>query len=256
GARRSGVAARWRIRHKLLLGVCLVCGVLALLLAGTLRGLWSYYLTMNGIRGKEAELKVARKFLNEVYDLKVFKTTGAATGDDFFAPFAGLPGKTHQARDRLADYETQLQDTLAQGRDPSNGEHQLLTVQALKADLDRLDAATAAFFKPRMDSGGNGKVEKELHDEVRGQIDQLVTDADDLYTKINDDIDQHIDESREHYQVTLWIVVPASVVGLLVMAGLMRSFYGWIFNSIRDLQTGVRRVAGGDFTRPIEVKSG
>jgi signal transduction histidine kinase len=250
------VAARWRIRHKLLLGVCLVCGVLALLLAGAGRGLWSYYLTMNGIRSKEAELKVARRFLSEVYDLKVFKTTSAASGDDFFAPFAGLPGKTEEARQKLAEYETALQDTVSQGHDPSNGEHQKLAVAALKADLDRLDAATKALFDPRMDRGGNDKVKEELHDAVRGQIDQLVTDADDLYTKINDDIDEHIDESREHYQVTLWIVVPSSVVGLLIMAGLMRSFYAWIFHPIRDLQTSVHRVAGGDFTRPIVVKSG
>ena len=34
-----GRGPAWRIRHKLLLGVCLVCGALALLLAGTLRGL-------------------------------------------------------------------------------------------------------------------------------------------------------------------------------------------------------------------------
>ena len=86
------MAPRWRIRHKLLLGVCLVCGALALLLAGTLRGLWSYYLTMNSIRSKQAELKVAKIFLNEVYDLKVFKTSpdgGAA--DTLFSASGTCP---------------------------------------------------------------------------------------------------------------------------------------------------------------------
>ncbi len=67
GYRRSGVAPRWRIRHKLLLGVCLVCGALALLLAGTLRGLYSYYLTMNSIRSKQAELKVAEDFQKSMF---------------------------------------------------------------------------------------------------------------------------------------------------------------------------------------------
>ena len=61
-SRRSGVASRWRIRHKLLLGVCLVCGVIALLLGGTLHGLWLNYQTMNSIRSKKAEQKVAKEF--------------------------------------------------------------------------------------------------------------------------------------------------------------------------------------------------
>ncbi len=251
------MAPRWRIRHKLLLGVCLVCGVLALLLAGTLRGLWSYYLTMNSIRSKQAELKAAKNFLNEVYDLKAFKTSSAASGDDFFAPFAGLPDKAKEARTKLHDYETQLQETLIQGRDPSNGYHQLLVVKALKADLDRLDATAAkSLFKPRMDNAGNDSIAMQLQGEVKDQIDALVGDSDDLYAKINDDIVQRIDESREHYQVTLWIVLPAGVVGLVIMVGLMWSFYGWVITPIRDLQTGVKRVAGGDFSRRIEVQSG
>ena len=94
--------------------------------------------------------------------------------------------------------------------------------------------------KPRMDFGGDTDVAADLRKKVGGQIDALVRDADDLYTKINDDINDDINESREHYQVTLWIVLPASGVGLLIMAGLMWSFYGWVFNPIRDLETGVQ----------------
>ncbi len=268
--RRSGVAPRWRIRHKLLLGVCLVCGALALLLAGTLRGLYSYYLTMNSIRSKQAELKVAEDFKKSVYDLTRLETPADPNkrSNDPIDP-ADRPNavadvvdklsksKRQEALKRLDRYETQLQETLSLGRDPGNGESQLQLIQHLRKDFDNLDAALAAREKPRPAAD---KATRQLDDEdwgaVWGQIEPLVTHAEDLYTTINDDIDQRIDESREHYQVTLWIVVPASVVGLLIMAGLMWSFYGWVINPIRDLQTGVRRVAGGDFTRPIEVKSG
>ncbi|HVS37775.1 MAG TPA: ATP-binding protein [Gemmataceae bacterium] len=251
------MAPRWRIRHKLLLGVCLVCGALALLLAGTLRGLWSYYLTMNSIRSKEAELKAAKLFLNEVYDLKVFKTSPEDGGaDNSFDRFRDLPKKARDAQKVLEQYEEQLQETLREGRDPTNGEHQRLTVEALKADFNSLSEAAVLLEKPRMDNVGETGVEAKLRQGVAVQIDALVRDADDLYTKINDDINQRIDESREHYQVTLWIVAPAAVVGTLIMAGLMWSFYGWVINPMRDLQNGVKRVAGGDFSRLIEVKSG
>ena len=123
------MAPRWRIRHKLLLGVCLVCGALALLLAGTLRGLWSYYLTMNSIRSKQAELKVAKEFSKRCTISTIFKSL-AASGrrTNFFDCFRGLPDKARQsARGRSwTNTRTQLQETLSQGRDPSNGEHQLL----------------------------------------------------------------------------------------------------------------------------------
>ncbi len=211
---------------------------------------------MNSIRGKQAELKASKAFLNEIYDLKIFKTSPQAGGDNFFDCFRGLPDKAGDAKVQLKKYEDQLRETLTQGRDPTNGEHQLLAVEALKNDFVRLDDAVREANKPRMDFGGDTDVAADLRKKVAGQIDALVRDADDLYTKINDDITDDINESREHYQVTLWIVLPASGVGLLIMAGLMWSFYGWVINPIRDLQTGVLRVAGGDFTRRIEVKSG
>ena len=50
--------------------------------------------------------------------------------------------------------------------------------------------------------------------------------------------------------------MPSSVVGLLLMAGLMCSFYAWVFNPIRDLEAGVKRVANGDFDHRLNVHSG
>src|SRR5262249_761742 len=67
---------------------------------------------------------------------------------------------------------------------------------------------------------------------------------------------QRLSESRNHYQMALWVILPASSVGLLLVCGLMRSFYSWVLNPIRDLEAGVRRVAGGDFTQRLEVHSG
>ena len=249
------MAPRWRIRHKLLLGVCLVCGVLALLLGGTLHGLWSYYLTMNSIRSKQAEQKVAKLFEIEIYDVKnIGKSADANASSD---PFTKLL-KNEAARTKLAAYEGQLQDTLSQGRDPTNGEHQLRTIAALNTDLDRLEAAAKDEVDcPRLIAAGNeDPAAKKLRAAVEEQIDHLAKDAEDLCNNIDDEIDRRINDSREHYQVTLWIVVPASVVGMLIMVGLMLSFYSWVFNPIRDLERGVRRLAKGDFTQRIEVKSG
>ena len=73
---------------------------------------------------------------------------------------------------------------------------------------------------------------------------------------IKKELGNRLNASRRHYQVSLWIIVPSSVLGLLFMAGLMRSFYAWVFNPIRDLEAGVERVASGDFRHRIELHSG
>ena len=63
------MASRWRIRHKLLLGLGLVVLLMAVLLSGTLRGLWAYYTTTNGIRSKLEELFVAQRLEASVVEL-------------------------------------------------------------------------------------------------------------------------------------------------------------------------------------------
>ena len=242
------MAPRWRIRHKLLLGVCLVCGILALLLGGTLNGLWSYYQTMNSIRSKQTELSAAEDFLEGVNEIKF---------SALLAGYSQLPKKSQAARDKLTAYEAKLQDTVDRGRDPSNGEHQQLAVQALKNDLDNLDAVARDLFKDLIASPtGDADIEALQREKISDPIRNLARDAVDLRNDIRDEITQLENESRNHYQVTLWIVVPASVVGMLIMAGLMRSFYAWVFHPIRDLGIGVGRVAKGDFSRRIEVRSG
>ena len=63
------MASRWRIRHKLMSGLGLVVLLNAVLLSGTLRGLWSYYLTTNSIRFKLHELFAAEQLKAAVVDL-------------------------------------------------------------------------------------------------------------------------------------------------------------------------------------------
>src|SRR5262249_28228475 len=68
--RRWGVAFHWRIRHKLMLGLGLVVGIIALLLGGTLYGLARFRSTMKSIDCKQAELKKAESVRDGVNRLK------------------------------------------------------------------------------------------------------------------------------------------------------------------------------------------
>ena len=111
------MAAQWRIRHKLMLGLGLFVAIMALLLGGTLRGLWSYYLTINGIRSKLLELRAAEQF-KEAGD--------RLTALDTHALVVTLPDKLPEeiagAQQKLQVYRQKLQETLDHGQDPGNGE--------------------------------------------------------------------------------------------------------------------------------------
>jgi len=60
------VAQRWRIRHKLLLGLGLVLGAFALMLTGTVQSLTSYMETMKVLDNKLAEKDEAEAFQEAV----------------------------------------------------------------------------------------------------------------------------------------------------------------------------------------------
>src|SRR5262245_19503906 len=64
------VAGTWRIRHKLVLGLGLVVGIMAVLLFGSLKGLRSYSATLKSIDSKLAELSKAHDLESAVGDLQ------------------------------------------------------------------------------------------------------------------------------------------------------------------------------------------
>src|SRR5262249_57139237 len=65
----AGGARGGRIRHKLMLGLATAIAILAMLLAGTLKGLWSYYVTMKSIHSKLLELDEAEAIKSAVEKL-------------------------------------------------------------------------------------------------------------------------------------------------------------------------------------------
>jgi two-component system NtrC family sensor kinase len=245
------VAARWRIRHKLMLGLGMFVGIMALLLLGTLRGLWSYYLTMNSIRSKLAELQAADQLKEAVHQLTGEKTLYVKTRHP-----GQLADEIDKARKKLRIYEEKLQDTVAHGRDPGNGAYEKEMIAVLRKDFDRLEE-----YAPRLraEKVGAMKGTEELAPtppEVQEQIRSFRQNTRDLHNAITDDLKLRINGSRRHYQITLWILVPTSVVGLVLVVGLGCSFYAWIFYPIRDLQGSVCKLADGDFSNRIAVHSG
>ncbi len=293
------MASRWRIRHKLMLGLGLVVATMVLLLGGTIFGMWSYYLDMKNLREwTEVHLHQAEECRAAISDIKplIEKQLGQKNEaaplpltplhkepeliepgaqapllpEEKTVPQKEKPPETPEeaikrASQKLADYEEKLADQNNNELPPS-ASVSLALIRILREDLDKLNqqwsshsaqrtkqAQLTVKMEPNLD---DQKLDQEQWKEWDNAMAKIAGDSRDLCNYIETDIRDRINASRKNYQYTFYIAFPASIVGLLLVCGLLGSFYSWVFHPIRDLQAGVVRVAKGDLAHRIEVHSG
>jgi signal transduction histidine kinase len=241
------VAFRWRIRHKLMLGLGLVVVIITVLLGGALYGLWSYRATMQSIQSKLIEQSAAQQVRARIQSFSDLKYE---TSDQ--SPIFRLLDKITDAEKAIRAYELKLQETITRGRDPDNGYEETNQLQALNNKLAALKASATAMKDKGHDWGPNGS--QAVFDFP--QIKELADTSDDLLDAINRDVARRISDAKVFTRTTLWFVFSTSIFGILLMCSLLRFFYGWVFYPIRDLERGAGRVAQGDFEHRIDVHSG
>jgi signal transduction histidine kinase len=242
------LACQWRIKHKLLLGLGLVVGILALMVAGSLKGLASYRATMQSIDSKLYELHELQALLSSL------KSAPEASRNPADEP-EELRRKMKQAREALARYEERLQETLERRRDTDNGFMEKQLVDALHHWFDKLEEAIGQ-------ATAAGQVfalgVQPLHadENIKKAMAELVRAANQLHEEIYGDLYRRITASRADYRMSITLVISTCVAGVALMTLLLRFFYRWTFYPLRDLHAGVGRVAKGQFDQKIVVKSG
>jgi signal transduction histidine kinase len=253
--RIAGVARRWRIRHKLLLGLATAIAILGLLLAGTLNGLWSYYVTMKSIASKLGELEQADKLKVSVAHLAL----PDGNEDPLKVVYRLKDELIHQAEKDLASFETAFNITLNKKLTPDDGAQLAGQIGAMRHRLEQLrqvcDGA-AQEMCGHIYLGGPQERFRPWREQIQDKVHDLDTAAIDLRSVVLTDLMNRIDMSKENYKVTLALLITVSVLSVLLMLSALRFFYYWIFSPVRDLQQGVTRVAKGDFEHRIEVHSG
>jgi signal transduction histidine kinase len=245
------VAFRWRIRHKLMLGLGLVVAIIAVLLGGALYGLWSYRTTMKSIESKLAEQDAAQQFKGTVQSLADLRDEAGSQN-----PFFKLLQKIQDAEAALNFYEDRLQDTLNRGRDPDMGEGERAQLDALHGQLSTLRASAEDLKDKNQDMGTHGSYSFMEFPEIKKQVNALEGTSHDLLDAINGDVRRRIGEAKVFTRATLWLVFSTSIFGIVLLCSLLRLFYAWVFHPIRDLEAGAGRVAQGDFEHRLEVHSG
>ncbi|HEY7422929.1 MAG TPA: ATP-binding protein [Gemmataceae bacterium] len=288
------MASRWRIRHKLMLGLGLVVATMALLLGGTLFGLWSYYLDMNSLRSKTTQLQLAEKIKSAVSDLTQLvaadnapranepaeeKQPRPSSEPPEFPKMPPFPADGNEATQRepkpttprqaiqkankaLDKYEDYLKDSGDYDPQAVNNVHAAYirelrnAVQKMMASLKKKEQQAKQLDADIFPGKGDAMVNVAERREQAERMQVIELNAADLCDFIYIEMHKRINDSRRNYQITFWIVGTASVIGLLLACGMLSSFYAWVFYPIRDLGEGVARVAKGDFDHRIEVHSG
>jgi signal transduction histidine kinase len=259
------VARRWRLRNKLLLGLGLVVGCVGALIAGTAYGLSSYMGTMKTTDSKLAELLL----LDELKPVSVAILAEQSDSSPKAAPVEpplpeltpadGQTGEYRRAKQKLADaksvfakYKVQFEESVRRGRDPDPYHDTELIAATEKAFAD-LETAIDQFATPQA-----APTSKRLgtDDAVVKQHTVLLKNIDDLRIEVASDMYNRISRARQEYNRAIAIVATSTAVALLLVLTLISLFSGWVFKPIRDLQAGVRRVTEGDFTQPIDLRSG
>lgn len=243
------MACSWRIRHKLMLGLGLVVALMGLLLTGTLKGLLSYRSTMRSFDSRLDELEKADELRAAV---KALQDVPADSKQQKVLVNEKIP----EARARLAAYEEKLDNSLSGNHVRDQGIREKGQVQYIRKHVNDLTGALTSTGPEIIGPTFASSINLLTRPHIKEPIDKLVSASLDLITFINEDLQIRIKNSRQDRHLAIGIVTGTSVVGVLLMLGLLRWFYRWVFYPIRDLNLGVERVARGDFEHKIEVHSG
>jgi signal transduction histidine kinase len=238
------VARPWRLRHKLLLGVGLVVGSVALLVAGTVQGLWSYVGTMNTTDSKLSELLALDELRPELAQMNAILEAGGEKEPIAFRESLG------RFADKFERYKERFRDTVARQRDPDP-----YTDTQLSADID----ATLGKLRQAMQRNLDGQAIGESFGRDKNfmrQYDRLTQLTDELRGEISTDMFRRTDQARKLYKHSVWWIGAATGLSGLLLLLLVSFFFHGVFRPIRQLQRGVDRVKAGDFSKPIALKSG
>ena len=237
---------RW-LRHKLTLGLALVVGSVGLLLGGTLYGINSYLATVQTTERKLYELQQVNIIL--------FSLTGGeqSVPPNIGAEYTELKERADNTKGFAAVYRTTLGETVARGLAPGDGRHEGELLDDLDRSLDRLSAALQACKSGTRPFGWTGSLRDDPDVRMAYQTSRRV--ADDLRQAIFDAVQASIGDSNRSIRQSMWIAGGATVQLVLIVLALLYYFRQWIYNPIRQLQAGVRRVHAGEFHQPIRLQS-
>lgn len=239
------MARPWRLRHKLVLGLALVVGGVALLLGGTLFGLSSYAFAMRGTDRKLDEMTIVAQLRDHIH-----RIGAVGPGNELEA----IAGHVTQGETTMRVYRDTLQrETLSRDLDPDGGENELKLADKIDGSFGRLRAALDASRVGVVQEPGRRLIENAEVAKAYAALNQYSTD---LFQFLISDIKQAHERSNANHRRSLSVAGSAAALTLALVATLLYYFRVWVFSPLKAVQAGVKRVHAGNFDQPIRLYSG
>ncbi len=244
--------SHWPIRYKLLFGTAILCLIIATLSFSSFRGVYAYRELVRGISQRALELEPASELTAKVSELKS-TLPHASTQTDFAGPQTGtgiMRANFEISLDAVRAALHKYQQALDTGdtNDPFIGDkrREWRTVRDVQHSLDNL---------------------KRIYDENDWVLQPVDTGAlrdeleilDDQTNKLPKYLQNKMLAFRERVrgQYRTWIILTwiTSALTMVALGVLVRLFYVWVFQPMRILIEGSRRVASGDFRHRIKLET-
>ncbi len=246
---------RWPIRNKLLVGIGLLLVIVGTLGWSGFHGVYAYRNLVRSLSGRAAELPLAATLSQQVGALRITlrEVRGAyeATAD-------GLTTLDKQAARKRFDAELdKVHDTLGAYRHELTGNDQSdLTISDSRLEwqtahkIEACLASIAALTHNTQWLDDDRQVEA-----VDAQLERLQQLAAELPSHLYQGIRGLIDQVRSRYRTWIILTWITSITGSIMFAVFVRLFYTWVFRPLRVLVKGSRRVAAGEFSYRIVLRT-
>jgi signal transduction histidine kinase len=253
------VMVRWPIRLKLMVGLCVVVGMMLILMGGSIFGLHAFHMSNLSLTNQLRELGASKDMIEGVFRLH-------APRDGSEEERRELIAAAELARESLTAYFQELRQNTLRGNRANSGVDELglsfLMDDGLAAILNELRPEGPAVepilngtsyyvvrhpeMLPRLDPASDlpARIERLKHIVMR------------LPQELHEDFFEILTISKSQYQASRVIVWTSALMVLAMLCGLMALFHRWVLNPVRLLQRGVRRVAKGSFDYKIDLRSG
>jgi two-component system NtrC family sensor kinase len=255
---------KWPIRVKLLVGLCLVVGMMLTLMGGSIFGLHAFHTSNLTLVDQLRELGASKELLQAVMQLN------AKSSRDLLAVGQGdLEARVVEAQKSLGRYYEQLQKNSDRGNRVDDGRDEYSLVFLIDDDL----TAILRYLKSDPDiepQFGRTRVYLERHPAenlasvgpwdgealLETRLQRLNHSAARLPDMLHRDFLAVLEASKRHYESSRVIVWSSALAVLAMLLALARLVRRWVLYPVRLLQRGVRRVARGQFDYRIDLDTG
>jgi signal transduction histidine kinase len=259
GDKEVAVLSRLPIRNKLLFGVTLLLAIVVGLSFSGYQGVYAYRALARGISQRAIEIPIADDLTRHVGELRI--TVSEAKSDSNIFIYGGTrfeaPKKSQDLRQTLHTSLAAIRETLrnyAAQLEQANPDESLISDN--RRELETVEKIKSCI----------GRIENIIDDEdwifndinlplLSKEVDSLYALSSELPAILQERMHSLADNIRTQYHTWIGLMLTSAVAAVALLALAVYCGYSWIFHPLKVLVMGSRRVAAGDFSYRIDLKS-